>query len=330
MTTSEATNWALVTVTDGRASEPQVGVTRVATGQPGTPRPNTAQSNSPQVRIPEFLRGYRGVLDVIGDWAEVEPQLRALDATALDDTTSPNTAAGELVADPRVLLPLRYPAKVLCSGPNYSDHLAEMKQSGLGDSWTAYFFFKPPTTSLIGPTDPVLVGAQWERDQYDWEGELAVVMARGGRDIPVADALSHVAGYCVANDISLRGPHRRDTPAAPFVWDWVASKAADTSLPIGPGLVPAWQIEDVQQLSIQTRVNGDLRQNGNTSNMVLDVATMIAQASALLTLEPGDVIVTGTPAGVGASSGSFLAPGDVVDVDITGVGHLRNRIELRT
>ena len=295
-------NWALVTVS----------------GEPG-PRVGIQQLGVEQVRIPEFLRGYRGVIDVIADWAELEPLLRAYDV-----------ADGELVDQPHVLLPLRYPAKVLCSGPNYRDHLAEMKQSGLGESWTAYFFFKPPTTSLVGPTDPVLVGEHWERDQVDWEGELAVVMAAGGRDIAVDDAMSHVAGYCVANDISLRGPHRRDTPAAPFVWDWVASKAADTSLPIGPGLVPAWQIEDVGNLAIQTRVNGELRQNGNTSNMVLDVATMVAQASALLTLEPGDVIVTGTPAGVGAATGSFLAPGDVVDVDIAGVGHLRNRIEMRT
>ena len=297
-------NWSLVTVTGAVTREPQVGVQRLG---------------DPDVRIPDFLRGYQGVLDVITDWTRLEPLLRAHDA-----------ANGELVDSPKVLLPLRYPAKVLCSGPNYRDHLAEMKQSGLGDSWTAYFFFKPPTTSLVGPTDPVLVGADWESDQVDWEGELAVVMARGGRDIAVDDAPSHVAGYCVANDISLRGPHRRDTPAAPFVWDWVASKGADTSLPIGPGLVPAWQIDDVQQLPIRTRVNGELRQDGNTSNMVLDVATMIAHASALLTLEPGDVIVTGTPAGVGASSGTFLAPGDVVDVDIAGVGSLRNRIEMRT
>ena len=297
-------NWSLVTVTGAATREPQVGVQRLG---------------EPDVRIPDFLRGYQGVLDVITNWTGLEPLLRAHDG-----------ANGELVDSPQVLLPLRYPAKVLCSGPNYSDHLAEMKQTGLGDSWTAYFFFKPPTTSLVGPTDPVLVGADWESAQVDWEGELAVVMARGGRDIAVDDALSHVAGYCVANDISLRGPHRRDTPAAPFVWDWVASKGADTSLPLGPGLVPAWQIDDVQQLSIRTRVNGELRQDGNTSNMVLDVATMIAHASALLTLEPGDVIVTGTPAGVGASSGTFLSPGDVVDVDIAGVGSLRNRIEMRT
>ncbi|WP_375479293.1 fumarylacetoacetate hydrolase family protein [uncultured Jatrophihabitans sp.] len=304
MTSPSTANWALVTVTSPTAPAPRVGVRQLG----GT-----------QVRIPEFLRGYGGVLDVIHDWAELEPALRAHDG-----------ATGELVADPEILLPLRYPAKVLCSGPNYRDHLAEMKQAGLGDSWTAYFFFKPPTTSLVGPTDPVLVGEDWATDQVDWEGELAVVMARGGRDIAHGDALSHVAGYCVANDISLRGPHRRDTPAAPFVWDWVASKGADTSLPIGPGVVPAWQIDDVQQLPIRTRVNGELRQDGNTSNMVLDVATMVAQASELLTLEPGDVIVTGTPAGVGASSGTFLTPGDVVDVDIPGVGQLRNTIERRS
>ncbi len=297
-------SWALVSVVGAGGAQPQVGVQRLG---------------SPQVRIPAFLRGYQGVLDVIRDWNGLASLLRAHDAEA-----------GDLVDSPQVVLPLRYPAKVLCSGPNYRDHLAEMKQSGLGDSWTAYFFFKPPTTSLIGPTDPVLVGPDWQSDQVDWEGELAVVMARGGRDIAVDDAMSYVAGYCVANDISLRGPHRRDTPAAPFVWDWIASKGADTSLPIGPGLVPAWQINDVQKLSIQTRVNGELRQDGNTSDMVLDIATMIAHASAQLTLEPGDVIVTGTPAGVGASSGTFLAPGDVVQVDIPGVGSLQNRIELRT
>ena len=298
------TNWALVAVAaSGGAGGPRVGVQRVG---------------STDVRLPDMLRSYAGVLDVVRDWADLEPQLRELDPDA-----------GDLLDDPQLTLPLAYPAKVLCSGPNYRDHLAEMGQAGLGDSWTSYFFFKPPTTALIGPTDPVLVGSDWAGDQVDWEGELAVVLARGGRDIPAEQAMSHVAGYAVANDISLRGPHRRDTPAAPFVWDWVASKAADTSLPLGPGVVPVWQIPDPQQLRIQTRVNGDLRQDGTTADMVIDIASMVADASALLTLEPGDVIVTGTPAGVGASRGTFLAVGDVVDVDIPGVGRLHNRIEER-
>ena len=271
-----------------------------------------------EVRVPDLLRPFPGVLDVVLQWDALADRLRGLDP---DD--------GELVARPRPGTLLAYPRKVLCSGPNFTDHLAEMGESGLGDAWTGYFFFKPPTTALVGPTDPVLVGPDWERDRVDWEGELAVVLARGGRDIPLGAALSHVAGYSVGNDISLRGPHRRDTPAAPFVWDWVASKAADSSLPLGPGLVPVWQVPDPQQLSIRTWVNGTLRQNGSTADMVLGVAELIRDASALVTLEPGDVLLTGTPAGVGASSGTFLRPDDLVEVEIAGVGRLANTIRLR-
>lgn len=293
--------WALVTLRVGTST--RVGILPVAGGP---------------VRLPAELAGCAGVMDVVRQWGTMEPALRRL-----------TTQDGEPVEDAELLTPLRFPPKVLCSGPNYHDHLAEMGQSGLGDAWTAYFFFKPPTTTLIGPTDPVLVGPGWEADRFDWEGELAVVMARGGRDIAVADALSHAAGYSVANDISLRGPHRRDTPAAPFVWDWVASKAADTSLPLGPGLVPTWHLPDTSALSIRTLVNGTIKQDGSTSSMVLDVAQLIAGASRLLTLEPGDVIVTGTPAGVGAGRGELLRPGDLVEVEIAGVGRLANRVRLR-
>jgi len=301
---ARSNRWSLVSLlTDGRGSSPRIGVQRVGRGE---------------VRVPDLLRPFKGVLEVVQQWETVVPGLRELDP---DD--------GELVAGVRLGIPLAFPPKVLCSGPNFTDHLAEMGESGLGEAWTGYFFFKPPTTALVGPADPVLVGPDWERDRVDWEGELAVVVGRGGRDIAAADALEHVAGYSVANDISLRGPHRRDTPAAPFVWDWTASKAADTSLPLGPGLVPVWQVPDPQQLSIKTWVNGTIRQNGTTADMVLGVAELIRDASALVTLEPGDVLITGTPAGVGASSGTFLRPGDVVDVEIEGVGRLSNRIALR-
>jgi 2-keto-4-pentenoate hydratase/2-oxohepta-3-ene-1,7-dioic acid hydratase in catechol pathway len=295
--------WALVTAAVAGSPATQVGIQVVG---------------ADEVRVPNFLRGLIGVLQVIDRWDELSQSLRALDP-----------ADGELLVDATVVLPLAYPRKVLCSGPNFYDHLAEMGESGLGEEWTGYFFFKPPTTSLIGPTDSVLVGANWSAGRVDWEGELAVVLARGGRDIPRSEALSYVAGYSVANDISLRGPYRRNTPAAPFVWDWVASKGADTSLPIGPGVVPAWLVPDPQQLKIRTWVNGDNKQDGTTADMVLDVASLIADASALVTLEPGDVILTGTPAGVGVSRGTFLAPGDVVDIEIPGVGRLHNVIEHR-
>ena len=295
--------WALVSVSAGDTDSTTVGVQVLG---------------SDEVRVPTWLAGYAGVAELIETWDEVSERLGALDPTD-----------GELVADPHLRLPLRYPRKVLCSGPNYTDHLAEMGETGLGDAWTAYYFFKPPTTALIGPGEPILVGPDWEADRVDWEGELAVVIGRGGRDLEPAEALAHVAGYLVSNDVSLRGPHRRDTPAAPFIWDWVASKAADTSLPIGPGVVPVWQVPDPQHLGIRTSVNGELKQDGNTANMVLDVATLVADASALVTLEPGDLILTGTPAGVGAGRGTFLKPGDVVTIEIDGVGRISNRVEQR-
>jgi 2-keto-4-pentenoate hydratase/2-oxohepta-3-ene-1,7-dioic acid hydratase in catechol pathway len=270
------------------------------------------------VRVPAWLRGVTDVLELIRRWDQVVDRLACQDPSE-----------GELTEHPELLLPLRFPPKVLCSGPNYTDHLAEMGESSLGDSWTSYFFFKPPTTALAGPGAAVVVAPTWKSDRVDWEGELAVVIGAGGRDIERGSVWSHVAGYTVANDISLRGPHRRDTPAAPFVWDWAASKAADTSCPIGPGIVPASQVADPQELAVRTWVNGDLKQDGSTANMVLDVASLVSDASRLMTLEPGDLILTGTPAGVGFSRGEFLSPGDIVEVEISGIGRLVNHIEQR-
>lgn len=267
--------------------------------------------------LPAELLHCAGVLDVMRSWSELEGPLHAW-----------TPQAGERVTGARTLMPLAFPNKVLCSGPNFTDHLAEMGESGLGEEWSAYFFLKPPSTTLIGDGEPILID-DVEGSRVDWEGELAVVIGRGGRRIDAADAIEHVAGYLVSNDISLRGPHRRNTPARPFEWDWVASKAADTSLPISNGVVPRWQVPDPQSLTITTRVNGELKQDGRTSNMVLDVAQLVADASHLVTLEPGDLILTGTPAGVGASTGTFLADGDIVEVSIAGVGSVRNRVQQR-
>lgn len=271
-----------------------------------------------EVRIPQMLRGVPGVLEVVRRWEEMSPGLRDLDPLA-----------GQPVAAPRLSRLLSYPAKILCSGPNFRDHLAEMGESDLGPSWTGYFFFKPPTTALIGPRDPIEVRDTWSADRVDWEGELAVVLGRRCRDVTPEQAGACIAGYTVANDISWRGPHRRDTPAAPFVWDWVASKAPDASLPLGPGMVPAWLVPDTGGLAIRTSVNGVVKQDGTTASMVLGVDRLVSDASRLVTLEPGDVILTGTPAGVGAGRGEFLGPGDVVEVEIPGIGRLRNDVRLR-
>ncbi len=269
---------------------------------------------------PREIAPYPGVLQLVQDWTAIGPVVtELLRAGGVD--------SAELLDDVQLVTLLSFPSKILCSGPNFTDHLAEMGESNLGEGWTPYFFFKPPTTTLRPSGHPFEIDSV--DDRVDWEGELAVVIGIGGRDIAVTAALDHVAGYTVANDISLRRPHRRDTPAAPFQWDWVASKAADGSLPLGPGMIPAGLIDDPQQLSIRTTVNGVVRQDGKTSNMVFSVAELVAHASRVLTLEPGDVLLTGTPAGVGAGSGHFLSPGDIVTVAIPGVGTLTTTITQR-
>jgi len=195
-----------------------------------------------------------------------------------------------------------------------------------GDGWIPFFFLKPPSTAVTGPADPILIRDQ-ERARFDWEAELAVVIGVGGRDIPVRRAPEHVAGYCVANDITARGYLRRETvPAEPFRFDWLAAKAGDTSLPLGPGITPAFCVPDPQDLRLRLWVNGELQQDESTADMICGVDELVAAASRFVTLEPGDVIATGTPSGVGAGRGLYLKHGDVVTVAIDGLGQISNRV----
>jgi 2-keto-4-pentenoate hydratase/2-oxohepta-3-ene-1,7-dioic acid hydratase in catechol pathway len=255
-----------------------------------------------------------GVLELIERWAEVEPVLRTFDP-----------AGAARVEDAQLELPLRYPRKVLCSGTNYYAHMREMRVQR-AEGARPYFFLKPPTTALIGPGQPIVVPAD-PAAKVDWEAELAVVIGRRGRHINEADALDFVAGYSAINDVSLRGPHRVQHPIGePFQWDWLASKGADRSTPLGPGIRPAFQVPDPQRLDLRLWVNGNLKQQANTSDMIDGVAALIAAASKILTLEPGDVIATGTPDGVGLPRGEFLRPGDLVEMEVADFGRLSNPV----
>jgi 2-keto-4-pentenoate hydratase/2-oxohepta-3-ene-1,7-dioic acid hydratase in catechol pathway len=264
---------------------------------------------------PPELKRWSDMADLLEDWAHAAGVLAGM------------TLAGAPLAGPvEVLTPLSWPRKVLCAGVNYRKHIREMGGEVPGDGWTPYFFLKPPSTTVIGPTDPIVIH-RGEQARYDWEAELAVVIGVGGRDIPVADALRHVAGYCVANDVTARGYHRRGSvPAEPFTYDWFAAKAIDSSLPLGPGITPAFQIADPQDLRLRLWVNDELQQDESTSDMICPVAELIATASASVTLEPGDVITTGTPSGVGVTRGLRLHHGDVVRVAIDGLGEIVNRV----
>ena len=291
------TAWSLVTVL--REGSPEIAVL----------------DESGTIRQPPALKAWASMVELIDDWPAAEAVLHDLDAQA-----GPVGAAARLVA------PLLYPRKVICAGVNYRRHVAEMGVEQPGPDWSPFFFLKPPTTTVVGPFDDVPVDGAASA-QLDWEAELAVVIGRGGRNIDVAQAGGHIAGYCVSNDLTARGYHRRDSAPAPaFAYDWIAAKAQDASLPLGPGITPAWLVPDPQNLRIQLWVNDELQQDGNTGDMICDVSSLVAAASRSITLEPGDVIPTGTPAGVGAARGLSLRPGDIVRTRIDQLGELVNRI----
>ena len=264
---------------------------------------------------PPELKRWASMLELLEDWpgaAAILAGLELRDALRLQAAT--------------LLAPVIWPRKVLCAGVNYRKHIKEMGGEVPGDRWRPYFFLKPPSTTVIGPSDPIVI-RDAGRARYDWDAELAVVIGPGGRDIPAERALEHVAGHCVANDVTARGYHRgASVPAEAFTFDWFAAKSADTSLPLGPGITPVFLVAAPQDLRLRLWVNGELQQDESTAGMICPVSQLIAAASAVVTLEPGDVVATGTPSGVGAARGLFLTDGDVVTVEIDGLGRISNRV----
>ncbi len=216
----------------------------------------------------------------------------------------------------RLLAPLPRPRKNLfCIGRNYAEHARE---GGNPVPEAPVFFTKPPTC-VVGPGAAVVHHAVTQA--LDYEVELAVIVGTGGRDIPAGRALNHVFGYTILNDITARDLQRRHN-------QWFKGKSLDGFAPMGPAVVHRSLVRDPQSLGIRLRVNGDLRQDSSTREMLLSVAQVIEALSAAMTLEPGDIIGTGTPEGtaMGRTPPGWLRPGDVVEAEIDGVGRLENRI----
>ena len=270
--------------------------------------------------------GYATVMGIMADWKAAEPALKKAAARA-----AKSKAKRQPLAKTKLLAPLRFPSAIYCAGANYADHAAEMaaKEGNppppdphtLGHK--AWHFLK--ASGAI--TDP---GATVKISNYaknmDWEIELAAVIGKTGKDIPQGKALSYVAGYTIANDLSARDftkrPHVADT--SPFKYDWLGQKNFDGACPLGPWIVPADTIADSQNVAIKLSVNDVIKQDSHTSKMIFTLAEQIAHLSTLITLQPGDLILTGTPAGVGLARKEFLRPGDVVKVWIEGIGTLTN------
>jgi 2-keto-4-pentenoate hydratase/2-oxohepta-3-ene-1,7-dioic acid hydratase in catechol pathway len=230
----------------------------------------------------------------------------------------------------QLLTPIDRPPKLLLLAGNYAAHVVERGGTAAERAETfPYVFMKPPTSTLTHPGDPIVL-PRVSPDHVDWECELGVVIGRRCRDVDEADALDYVAGYTVVNDISDRkftpNPGRKPRERDRF-FDWLHGKWHDTFCPVGPCVLTSDAVADPQSLSIRLTVNGEVKQDGTTAQMVFPVAAVVSFLSRFVTLEPGDLLSTGTPSGVGSATGTYLKPGDIVRATIGGIGTLENPVE---
>jgi len=271
---------------------------------------------------------YATVAGILADWKSAEGTLKKAAAGA-----AKSRAKRQPLSKTKLLAPIPHPPTIFCAGANYADHAAAMArrqghpeppdphEQGL-KPW--HFIKAEGTITSPGAT----VKAAHYAKELDWEIELAGVIGRPAKDVPLDKALSYLAGYTVANDLSARDRGRRPgvEPTSFFKMDWTKHKSFDGSCPIGPWITPASDIADPQNLGMKLWVNGALRQDSSTNKMLFSLAEQIAQLSVNMTLHPGDLILTGTPAGTGGESGEFLKAGDVVKVWIEGIGEFENKI----
>ncbi len=233
----------------------------------------------------------------------------------LDESASLKNATLHSIKDVKLLAPIPRPGKIICLGLNYSDHAEE---AGLEQPEEPVLFSKP-ATAVVGHDDPVIYPKV--SSQVDYEVELAVIIGKRGKDVTEEEAYDYVAGYTVFNDVSARDIQFRSG-------QWFRGKSFDTFAPMGPYLVLKDEIPDPHNLKMQMKVNGEVRQNSSTRKMIFKIPYLISFISAGITLEPGDVIATGTPSGVGFYSKpqKLLKPGDIMEATIEKIGTLRNKV----
>ena len=242
--------------------------------------------------------------------------------TAEDLIKNANTSDIKSVSAPlsavSLLAPISYPPKIICLGLNYFDHAAETNSRVPDEP----IIFMKPHTAITGPNQKI-IKPQFVKE-LDYEGELAIVMGKTAKNIPAAEAKNHIFGYTVFNDVSARDFQFKDG-------QWTRGKSFDTFAPTGPCITTENQLENTDDVAIRTWVNGELRQNGTTRNMVFNVSQIVHHLSRVMTLEPCDIIATGTPAGVGHAMKpkKYLRHDDVVRIEIKGIGTLENTIEER-
>jgi 2-keto-4-pentenoate hydratase/2-oxohepta-3-ene-1,7-dioic acid hydratase in catechol pathway len=271
---------------------------------------------------------YASVLGILEDWKAAQSALSKAAAKA-----GKSRVKGLPLKRAKLLAPVRWPSAIYCAGANYADHAAEMarrmNRPPEPDPHTqglkAWHFIKA-ARSLADPGATVKISGI--SNEVDWEVELAAVIGRTAKNVPEEKALDYVAGYTAANDLSARDRGRRAniSETSPFKADWTKHKTFEGSCPLGPWIVPARDIGDPQRLGLKLWVNDVLKQDSNSKDMIFNLAEQIARLSDGMTLHPGDVILTGTPAGVGSARGEFLKPGDTVKIWIEKIGTLTNKM----
>jgi 2-keto-4-pentenoate hydratase/2-oxohepta-3-ene-1,7-dioic acid hydratase in catechol pathway len=239
---------------------------------------------------------------------ETEQMLKNADITVIKKVSKP-------LSQVSILPPIPFPPKIICLGLNYFDHATETKSTIPDEP----IIFLKPHTAITGPNQ-IIIKPKFVRE-LDYEGELCIVVGKTAKNISVRDAKKYIFGYTVFNDVSARDYQFKDG-------QWTRGKSFDTFAPTGPCITTENQLKNTDNLSIRTWVNGELRQNGSTRNMVFKVSEILHHLSRVMTLEPCDIIATGTPAGVGFAMEpqQFLKHGDIVQIEIEGIGALENTV----
>ncbi|MGY6156201.1 fumarylacetoacetate hydrolase family protein [Paraburkholderia graminis] len=275
---------------------------------------------APIIDAPELGSSAATVLNVLRSGRSLTDRLMELDRSVRSGSHSDRLVAHDMV---KLAAPIPRPEKnVFCVGRNYLDHVKEGYKARGTDLKVPEFiqlFSKPPTT-VVGTGADIRYDKRLTQ-KLDYEAELGLVIGKAGRDIRPEDAFDHIFGYTVINDVTARDLQRAHD-------QWFKGKGLDTSCPMGPWIVTADEVVEPQNLHIRCMVNGEVRQESNTSMMIFDIRTIIAELSRGLTLEPGDIIATGTPSGVGYAMEPprLLNVGDVVEVSVAGVGSIRNTV----
>ncbi|NPT53659.1 fumarylacetoacetate hydrolase family protein [Paraburkholderia elongata] len=264
----------------------------------------------------------RGLMQLFDDWEQSHKRLASLSGRLKSEGAPGEIQAPQSADD--ILAPLLYPNKLVMLGANYLDHMQQ--DAGYVDfdksSKIPVLFMKPPTTAIVGSGASVPYPVQTQK--FDWEIELAVVIGKRATRLTVENAMSCIAGYTVGIDLSARDWQFHEKHLVKF--DLFGGKAFDSSNPLGPCIVPADQI-NANDLQLTLKVNGEVKQHARTSLMIWNIAEQLAAITEHVTLEPGDIVMTGTPSGVGLKTGTFLKPGDKLDAEIEGIGHLAVQVQ---